>query len=182
MHPVLSFLADKRSRSALGAFFQKSPRAEVDDLVQRTLFAALQSVDRYNGGSAVRSDESSSSSRVRAFVLGIARYTLYERFRERRREEELHALSDGKEQEAPETSDVSAEDILGAVERALSRLPAPLRDVVTMFYFEHQTQAKIADALRLPPGTVASRLRRAREALREELRCEGVSKDTTIFL
>lgn len=173
VHSVLSFLADKQSRSALVAFFRKSPRAEVDDLVQRTLLAALQSVDRYKGESAAHSNKPRSGSRVKAFVLGVARYTLYERFRERRREEELHALSKDKEREASESNDdVSDEDILGAIEGALSQLPASLRDVVTMFYFEQQTQAEIADRLRLPPGTVASRLRRAREALREELRRE----------
>ncbi len=45
---------------------------------------------------------------------------------------------------------------------ALSEMPDELRDVFVLFELEDMTMATIAELLDLPPGTVASRLRRAR--------------------
>lgn len=47
---------------------------------------------------------------------------------------------------------------------ALAALDEDLRAVFVLHEIEEQTMAEIADALDLAPGTVASRLRRAREA------------------
>ena len=53
-------------------------------------------------------------------------------------------------------------DILGA----LQTLPAIHREALTLFYFEDMSVAEMALALDIAPGTVLSRLNRAREALR----------------
>lgn len=45
----------------------------------------------------------------------------------------------------------------------LSELPEPLRAVFVLFELESLTQVEVADALGIPQGTVASRIRRARE-------------------
>lgn len=45
----------------------------------------------------------------------------------------------------------------------LAELPGLLRAVFVLFELEFLTQAEIADTLQIPPGTVASRLRKARE-------------------
>jgi RNA polymerase sigma-70 factor (ECF subfamily) len=47
----------------------------------------------------------------------------------------------------------------------LGDLPENLRAVFVLFELELLTQVEIADTLRIPQGTVASRLRRAREAV-----------------
>lgn len=56
-------------------------------------------------------------------------------------------------------------DILGAMQI----LPAIHREVLTLFYFEDMAVAEMAVALEVAPGTVLSRLNRAREALREAM-------------
>ncbi len=53
-----------------------------------------------------------------------------------------------------------ARDLLDVV---LAELPDELRSVFVLFEFEELTMAVIAETLELAPGTVASRLRRARE-------------------
>lgn len=53
-----------------------------------------------------------------------------------------------------------ARDLLDVV---LAEMPLELRAVFILFEFEEMTMAAIAQTLELPPGTVASRLRRARE-------------------
>jgi len=47
---------------------------------------------------------------------------------------------------------------------ALAEMPAELRTVFVLFELEELTMASIAGLLALPPGTVASRLRRGRES------------------
>jgi RNA polymerase sigma-70 factor, ECF subfamily len=56
------------------------------------------------------------------------------------------------------------------LEAALARLPAELRAVVLLVDAEELSYDEAAEILGIPPGTVASRLSRAREALRGALR------------
>jgi RNA polymerase sigma-70 factor (ECF subfamily) len=55
------------------------------------------------------------------------------------------------------------------LDRALESLPMGLRRVFVLFDLEEQTTAEVATVLHLPKGTVASRLRRAREIFRENV-------------
>lgn len=55
------------------------------------------------------------------------------------------------------------------VKRALAKLPDKSRLVAMLYYFERCTVSEIAELLKLPEGTVHSRLSRARECLRKEL-------------
>ena len=48
-------------------------------------------------------------------------------------------------------------------------LPEKLRLVVLMYYMEEMPIAEIAEVLRIPPGTVNSRLNKARKVLKERL-------------
>ena len=55
------------------------------------------------------------------------------------------------------------------VRRAVAELPLAFREVVTLHYFEGLDIADIAKILKVPIGTVKSRLARAREQLRRKL-------------
>jgi len=59
--------------------------------------------------------------------------------------------------------------------RAMQRLAAIHREVLTLFYFEDMPVAEMALALDVAPGTVLSRLNRAREALRQRMQPENAS-------
>ena len=73
-----------------------------------------------------------------------------------------------------ELPEQSAEDFDALpLKEALNKLPRPLRDVVILRYFSGYTLAQTAQALDIPPGTAATRHRRALELLRLELREEG---------
>ena len=60
----------------------------------------------------------------------------------------------------------------GELYSALYGLDAKYRLPVTLYYFEGFKTPEIAAMLKLPEGTVSTRLRRARELLREELKGE----------
>jgi RNA polymerase sigma-70 factor, ECF subfamily len=55
------------------------------------------------------------------------------------------------------------------LDRALEALPMNLRKVFVLFDLEELTTAEVSSVLHLPRGTVASRLRRAREIFREKV-------------
>lgn len=56
--------------------------------------------------------------------------------------------------------------------RTILRLPLPLREILVMSHFQGMSYKQIAEALRIPIGTVMSRLHSARLALRERLVAE----------
>ncbi len=59
------------------------------------------------------------------------------------------------------------------LDRVLAELPDELRDVLVLFEIEEMTAAAIAELLELAPGTVASRIRRARAEVRAILETMG---------
>ena len=71
----------------------------------------------------------------------------------------------------PDDSDIDRERL----QQALDELPPDYRVVVLMFYFEDCSYRQIAEQLRLPIGTVMSRLARAKAHLRRKLFAAEVS-------
>jgi RNA polymerase sigma-70 factor (ECF subfamily) len=63
------------------------------------------------------------------------------------------------------------------VRRALSALPADLREVLVLCDMEERPDPQVAELLALPVGTVKSRLRRARRAFGDEARRLGLAED-----
>ena len=60
-----------------------------------------------------------------------------------------------------------------AVRHAVDALPEKLRIVTFMFYYADMELAEIAHQLKIPQGTVKSRLNRARASIREHLKENG---------
>ena len=73
----------------------------------------------------------------------------------------------------------SGPDVLGVLEQridilsAMHRLPALHREILTLFYFEDMAIASMAVALEVAPGTILSRLNRARESLKKLMQPQG---------
>lgn len=53
--------------------------------------------------------------------------------------------------------------------KSIDRLPEKYRTVVILYYFSESDIQTTANALKIPPGTVKSRLNRARKLLKEML-------------
>lgn len=132
---------------------------EVDDLLQRTFLACVEGRDR------VRDDAS-----LRGYILGIARNQMLMYVRRRQRDRRT------------ETTDVSMAALTGTPSQvvagheeeklllmALREIPLELQTVVELYYWEELSVAQMAEVLEIPPGTVKSRLFRARDALRQRL-------------
>jgi len=119
----------------------------------------------------------------RSFLLQTALRVAAEfrRSRQRRREkddEDLAALADTTDS-PEELSDRRRNRAI--LDRALEVLPIDQRTVFVLFEIEQLTMAEIARVLEIPPGTVASRLRSAREFFRETvLQMYALSKRRTV--
>jgi RNA polymerase sigma-70 factor (ECF subfamily) len=104
----------------------------------------------------------------RAFLFRVAmNVAIHERRRLARRREELQ----GEEVVAADPRPLPDEALeqaraLRLLDRVLDALPGPLRTVFVLHELEESTMAEIAETLQIPTGTVASRIRRAREAFR----------------
>ena len=78
--------------------------------------------------------------------------------------------------DAPQSRSLDRAETNERVARAVAQLTPPLRAAILLRYFEGLSYEEIGEALECPPGTVASRLRRAHEALAlalASLRTEG---------
>jgi RNA polymerase sigma-70 factor (ECF subfamily) len=133
-----------------------SDRARADDLVQDTLERAWRHFPMWQRRGAVR-----------AWMFGILHNLFVDRLRGQRRSPEEDAG-----EYLPESADrASPADRLELrdLERALQRLPAEQREVLLLVGVEEFSYQEAAGVLRVPIGTVMSRLSRGRERLRAEL-------------
>lgn len=110
--------------------------------------------------------------RFKSWLYTVARHTAADRIRalatdkSRRKEADLDEIAD-------ESSDPEHFENVALVHFALGKLPIDQREILALFFLEEFSHAEIADILKLPEGTVKSRLHRARNALRSVLIREG---------
>ncbi|HZO96417.1 MAG TPA: sigma-70 family RNA polymerase sigma factor [Gaiellaceae bacterium] len=102
---------------------------------------------------------------VRPWLAQLTRRACIDRLRSARREETA-----GAELEPPELDETLAGlDEALAVRAALARLSPVCREILDRFFARDESYRTIGGELGLPPGTVASRISRCLERLREEL-------------
>jgi RNA polymerase sigma-70 factor (ECF subfamily) len=149
------FVAHRARVLAIGLHVTGS-RAEAEDALQETFLAAHRALAGFRG-------EASPSTWLYRIALRTA---LAVRARRRRTEPLAEAVVD----DAP-GPDRAAESRLEAARlaRAVDRLPAEHRAVLTLFAVDGLRHAEIAAVLGVPEGTVWSRLHAARRALAREL-------------
>ena len=112
-------------------------------------------------------------SNGRAWLLTIVRNTSYTLLKKNRAvdlittfDEEIHAA--GHESASPATILEHSEDA-DLITEAMDALPAEFREIVVLRHQEGLSYKEIADIVQIPPGTVMSRLARARAKLKEYL-------------
>jgi RNA polymerase sigma-70 factor (ECF subfamily) len=113
-------------------------------------------------------------SKLRAWLFGIARRTLMDRLRDQYASARAVDLDvDININEIPTATAADDIDDLDALERALEQLPVLEREAVTLFYLQELSLNEIAETLKIPVGTVKSRLFRGRRLLRQRLTTGG---------
>lgn len=128
---------------------------DADDVIQDTFVQAFLHINRFRGGSSVAT-----------WLHRITVNEVLQRLRRQRRsEEKLHALP--ARSDVPDPADRT--DLRLDLDAALARLDPNERALLLLRGQQGLSYAEIADVLSLAPGTVASRLNRARARLRQHL-------------
>lgn len=107
---------------------------------------------------------------VRAWLLGIARHKMIDRFRQQSRYElglDPAVLADHG---VTVDQDAGRGEHVERVRRAILALPVRYREVIVLCELEELSYAEAAQLIDCPVGTVRSRLHRAREQLATKLR------------
>jgi RNA polymerase sigma-70 factor, ECF subfamily len=140
-------------------------RAEAEDLVQETCLRALRAIDGLR-----------EQSNVKGWLFTILRNIWLNQLRQRRTAPDLVEL-DADEKRANEPADAAQDPLTGYVNRvereqvraAIEQLPVEFREIIILREYEELSYQEIAALLDCPPGTVMSRLARARSKLRDLL-------------
>jgi RNA polymerase sigma-70 factor (ECF subfamily) len=149
-------LSCRHRRFLYGFLRGKIASHDIDDVVQEALLSCLVNAHNY------REDIS-----FRGFLLVIVRRTIRaDRRRASRLAFAITSLPLVFETGAQAPSTTSLSDFGISLHEAMQQLSPELRSVIVLSYWHDLTQAEIAKAIGLPRGTVASRLRRAQDALR----------------
>jgi RNA polymerase sigma-70 factor, ECF subfamily len=131
---------------------------DAQDVVQEAFLRAFKSFGGFHG------------SNGRAWLLTIVRNTYYTFLKKNRAvdlttpfDDEIHAI--GHESASPATILEHAEDA-ELIRKAMEELPTECREILTLRHQEGLSYQEIADIAQIPPGTVMSRLARARAKLK----------------
>ena len=141
-------------------FFANKAPNEVDDLIQRTFLACVESRDRYRGEASFR-----------GYLFGVARNVLRRYYRDKRYHDarfdplvvSVHDLGPGP---SLLIADKREQEILLA---ALRRLPMDHQITLELYYWENMSGSELAQVLDIPEGTVRGRIRRAKQLLEAAL-------------
>jgi RNA polymerase sigma factor (sigma-70 family) len=151
----------KRYFDLLYRFFANKISLDADDLVQQTMLALLGAREKFEGRSPFR-----------AYLLSIARFQLYEHLRKRKR---AAAIFEYDEVTAYDL-DPSPSTLAGErrehqlLLEALRRIPLNFQIALELHYWEDLTGPELAEVLGVPVDTAYSRVRKARELVRKQLK------------
>ena len=149
----------RKYAGSLRRFFHNKVDREVDDLVQRTFLDCTKAKETFEGR---------ASFRTLLFVLARRQLIRFYERAGRHDVADIEALSVEDLGTSPSRI-VAREQEHTLLLAALRRIPLELQTAVELHYWEGLTTAELAEVLEIPQGTVKSRLRRAREALAEQL-------------
>jgi len=161
----MTAVADSRDKEAFSRLFSHfAPRvkgylmrggataSQAEEIAQETMVTVWRKAHLFDPKKASAS----------TWLFTIARNQRIDRIRrERRPEPEPDDPAFAPDPVAQPDREVSAQQDVNAVRRALAELPDSQREVVLLSFFEDESHSAIAERLQLPIGTVKSRIRLA---------------------
>ncbi len=146
-------------------------RENADDLYQDTVLTAFRKADTLK-----------LSENPKSYLLSVAVKLSHNFFRrEKRKNEKIVLPADETLDNLPDHADIqlSAEEkaLKSALRKAVAELDEKYRIPVVLYYFDEQNVGFISEVMKLPQGTVKSRLHKARELIAEKLKKEGFDNE-----
>jgi RNA polymerase sigma factor (sigma-70 family) len=135
-----------------------------EDLTQLTWMKLVQGADGFSG-----------EGTFRGYLFGVARNTFYDHLRSKYRRDKRHAdavdileRSLDDLEVSPFTAMAERQEVI-LFARALRKIPLDSQILFELHYWQKLPAPQLAITLKLPEGTVRSRLRRAKELVREQM-------------
>jgi RNA polymerase sigma-70 factor (ECF subfamily) len=138
---------------------------EAEDLTQDIFFKIFKSLDTFD-----------RRANFQTWLISISRNLCIDHYRSVRKERETLDREVDAADLAPATAEpgpvaaLEQRDRVALLKRAMSALPESLRTAVLMRDIQELSYQEIADRLRLPEGTVKSRINRGRTELARQIR------------
>jgi RNA polymerase sigma-70 factor, ECF subfamily len=132
---------------------------EAEDLTQEIFLKVFRSLEKFH-----------RDADFSTWLSSVARHYCIDRYRARKRErqvlvEDLLAFDHAPASSGNPHVALESRDLRGLLQRGLEQLPAKLREAVVLRDLQGLSYQEMADRLRLPEGTVKSRINRGREEL-----------------
>ncbi len=151
-------VARHASRVHAFLFRYSGSRDDADDLLQDTWVRVARSARRFDPARSFRS-----------WLYGIAANGARDLFRRRTTRQRALREIEIRPDTAPEVDPSEVDPIdRGVLRERISRLPERMREVMILRFFEGMNEAEMAEVLKIPRGTVKSRLHAALRELRAE--------------
>ncbi len=134
---------------------------EADDLYQDTFLRVIELKEKIE-----------YSNNPKSYLLSIALRIWKNKKRKfawRKRIADVRYIDMGESAELSLEDGITIKEKDESIRMAVNRLPEKLKIVVLLFYMEDLQTAQIAETMKIPIGTVLSRLYRARKILKKEL-------------
>jgi RNA polymerase sigma-70 factor (ECF subfamily) len=149
----------KRHFAALHRFFSNKARGHEEDLIQITFMACVEAGPGFRGESSFR-----------AYLFGLARFQLLTHYRKIYRTSNIDfTTTSAHDLGTSPSAALARREEHDLLERALQMVPLDQQIALELTYWEDLPAPDIAVVLGIPENTVYSRLRRAKEHLREAL-------------
>lgn len=130
-------------------------RENAEDLLQQVFLQVFRTLGQFGG-----------QSRFETWLYRVSVNESLQFLRKNRRRRWVSLESDVMDGQPNQERDFDHKELM---ERALARLEPELRSLFLLREVEKQSYAEIAEAMQIPEGTVASRLRRTRQLLKQYL-------------
>ena len=155
-HAAFETLVKKHQKPLLNFFVRMGAYSESEDLVQNTFIRLYRYRERY---------QPSAKFTTFLYVLAYRVWADLGRMTQRR-----ERLSESLQTEVESSHQLAAEPSMPAidVEAALDKLSEKLRHVIVLNFYQGLRYQEIADVLKIPLGTVKSRINLAITALRDQ--------------
>ena len=146
-------------------------KENADDLYQDTVLTAFRKADVLN-----------ISENPKSYLLSVAVKLSHNFFRkEKRKSEKIILSADETLNNFPDNADIQLstekEAMRIALRKAVASLEEKYRIPVVLYYFDEQNIGFISNIMKIPEGTVKSRLHKARTLIAEALKKEGFDSE-----
>ena len=150
----------ERHFDAVARFFRNKVDHGIDDLIQRTFLACVESKDKFRGDSSFRT-----------YLFGVAHNVLGKHFRSKKRHgDKIDFGVTSVFDLSPSPSVIVAKHREQQVLlQALRKIPLDHQIVLELYYWEKLSAREVAEVVQVPEGTARTRIRRAKQLLEEEM-------------